>query len=346
MAASVMTNLKALAMYVQGEPLYALFDESYSKNLHPRTPEWCCIGVGRERDVIAHVARLSAAADEGSLQSPQHRAIPAASYIAKWQAALDNALQLPDVAVDLKFSTSWMATLPLERIDVISTILWGFGLTQLLPVEGEPNKTVTITLSEHTDLFLALYGCNGPLESWRAIPAHMHRTSVAFSGARSARDTVSWTMPRLRFFSINDTDRIVYQFGEEPIRVAWRYEAKSNFISAYLPAIEYSQRGASRKAMRVYDQALICAQDLPLEARVHFIGGPFNNKTVSYALRTTAIALQKELGIDIEEKSLCVSWGDIFPLRDVVRQLSNLNPSNMVIELPSGIGEGLKEAVA
>ena len=89
-----------------GRTLFVLFEESYSSNVTPHTPEWCCVGLGYLPAVMRHIFGLASSCEGGMLRRRDGRLTPE-GYIATWLEQLANPLILHRTAVRIDAGDSF-----------------------------------------------------------------------------------------------------------------------------------------------------------------------------------------------------------------------------------------------
>lgn len=70
-----------------GAVYYALFEQTYESNVHPRTPHWCAVGFGTAADCMSKIVAWSADCEGGCLKGRGGDISPSA-YIKQWREAL------------------------------------------------------------------------------------------------------------------------------------------------------------------------------------------------------------------------------------------------------------------
>lgn len=159
----------------QGRTLYVLFEESYSSNVSPRTPSWCCMGLGYLPATMRRIFELGSYCEGGMLKRPGGRLTPE-GYIASWLEQLANPLVLHRTAVRLDAGDSLYSAIPVARLDDAAGVLQQAGR----PAEAatlREDRAVTLDLTCDADAVLALQGGLG-IDPWRIVSnwAVAHRT--------------------------------------------------------------------------------------------------------------------------------------------------------------------------
>lgn len=85
-----------------GTIYYALFEQTYESNVHPRTPHWCAVGFGTAADCMAKIVEWSAACEGGCLKG-QGGNISPSTYIKQWREVLATPVEFAAEVVTAEF---------------------------------------------------------------------------------------------------------------------------------------------------------------------------------------------------------------------------------------------------
>lgn len=170
MGATVSTKkLVAAFRNPAGEPRYVLFEETYSKNVHPRTPHWDALVIGGLESVLQTIFTAAAACEGGMLQGACGRPITPESYIAAWLKELANPVLMEDRMIELQVSDRYWASIPAGTFPTIRNSLQELGEHNILAAL-DAGESVVVSLHQNSELLGAIYGGRS-LGAWRVIPA-------------------------------------------------------------------------------------------------------------------------------------------------------------------------------
>lgn len=160
---------------LEGRTLFVLFEESYSSNVTPHTPEWCCVGLGYLPNVMRRIFELASSCEGGMLRRRDGRLTPE-GYIATWLEQLANPLVLHRTAVRLDAGDSYRSAIHVSKLDHAAGFLRDTGLPAQAAALRE-EKAVTFDLACDADVVLALQARVG-IDPWRIVDAQAvaHRT--------------------------------------------------------------------------------------------------------------------------------------------------------------------------
>ncbi|MDA8120307.1 MAG: hypothetical protein M0Z85_09795, partial [Gammaproteobacteria bacterium] len=99
---STVTTAKHACVYQDdlGQSFYALYEQTYEKNVYPHTPRWSAVSFGPLDKTLDRIFRAASGTVSGVLQGPRGTIGPV-NYVADWLQTLRNATILPDADVGL-----------------------------------------------------------------------------------------------------------------------------------------------------------------------------------------------------------------------------------------------------
>lgn len=161
----------------QGRTLYVLFEESYSSNVTPHTPSWCCVGLGYLPAAMQRIFGLASSCEGGMLRR-RGRPLTPEGYIATWLEQLANPLTIDHTTVRLDVGDSLYSAIPVARLDDAVSLLQQAGRSAEAAALRE-DRAVTFDLACDADVALALQGSLG-IDPWRIVStwAVAHRTGA------------------------------------------------------------------------------------------------------------------------------------------------------------------------
>lgn len=170
MGATVSTKkLVAAFRNPAGEPRYVLFEQTYSKNVYPRTPHWDAIAIGGLESVLRLIFRAASACEGGMLQGASGRPIEPESYIAAWLKELQSPVCMEDRTIELQVSNRYRAPIPASQFAGLKDSLLALGENSIVAAL-EAGECVTVSLYQHAELLCGIYGGRS-VGAWRVIPS-------------------------------------------------------------------------------------------------------------------------------------------------------------------------------
>lgn len=162
---------------LQGRTLFVLFEESYSSNTTPHTPEWCCVGLGHLPAVMRRIFGLASSCEGGMLRRRDGRLTPE-GYIATWLEQLAIPLVLHRTAVRIDAGDTFYSAIHASKLDDAVSFLRDTGQPAQAAALRE-EKVVTFDLAADADVVLALQARVG-IDPWRIVSAQAvaHRTGA------------------------------------------------------------------------------------------------------------------------------------------------------------------------
>lgn len=266
MGSFVSTAKKVAAFRGQaGKIGYLLFEEGYSKNTHPHTPSWNCVGIGYIEDVVQRIFKMASSCEGGSLQ---HRGGPVTpeTYVERWFEQLAEPVQMYNLGGVLKFESRFYATLPNEHKDKIVAAVTGSGFPTLIPqMESEGYEA---TLYEDFDLLRAVYSVED-VGAWRFVRSVGSDQPVAadlgYVGEPNGLPTLR--IPRMFRFSGHTESLLVEQEDGTYRAEGWAYSVIGDFVAGYGP-VNMKHPGSFRRVFAAYRDAARNAPMAPDDAVV------------------------------------------------------------------------------
>lgn len=262
MSSTILTNKRAAAFRhpISGKVIYALFEQAYSSNVSPKTPEWGCYAFGEYADVMKRVFLGASSCEGGSLQSRAGRIKPE-NYIEAWKREMNKPVKLDDMPL---FPTKLNESVLVEVKEALARA----GLeSQYDRLVGES----TFRLYADADLMLALYGVQGPFSPWRILDHSDYRTLSDASLGPAANGYLGKAKveaPAIVAYKLDNENRLV-KIGNAPFHHAgWQYSAVGAFITDVAYDAEMQQAGSAKKIIPAFRETLDTAPELPIGVRV------------------------------------------------------------------------------
>ena len=153
MSSTITTNRVAAATRTTDERiLYVLFEETYCSNVSPRTPRWCCVGLGYLPAVLEKVFALASCCEGGMLRNRAGRLTPE-GYLGTWLKELAAPLVMTRLGVTLSAHPGYTAAIPETLKDEAAAVLESHGRGR----EAEELRTssrTTLNLATDADAVL------------------------------------------------------------------------------------------------------------------------------------------------------------------------------------------------
>ena len=176
MGSTITTKRAAAAARTQkGRTLFVLFEESYSSNVTPHIPEWCCVGLGYLPAVMKRIFELASDCEGGMLRRRDGRLTPE-GYIATWLEQLANPLVLHRTGTSLEAGDSFTSAIHVSKLDEAVAFLRDAGEPAQAAALRQ-DRLVRFDLVRDAEIVLGLQARIG-IEPWRIVSAHAvaHRT--------------------------------------------------------------------------------------------------------------------------------------------------------------------------
>ena len=264
-------RVAAAARTLQGRTLFVLFEQSYSSNVTPHTPEWCCVGLGYLPAVMQRIFELASDCEGGMLRRRDGRLTPE-GYIATWLEQLANPLVLHRTRVSLEAGNSFTSAIHVSKLDDAVSFLHGAGEPAKAAALRE-EMLVTFDLISDAEIVLRLQAHLG-IDPWRIVGAHAveHRTGD--------RDPALGYDPMPGRAALHDVpaalklgaDVRLLRDAEGTWRCAgWQYSLVARHVRTLWRA-ELAFPGHYRKQISAFRNALDCAPPAPADLVVEING--------------------------------------------------------------------------
>ena len=195
MSSTITTARVAAAVRTDdGRTLYLLFEESYCSNVSPRTPSWCCMGIGCLPAIMERIFMLASSCEGGMLKNPSGRMTPE-GYIGTWLKELSNPLTLHRTDVHLAVGDGWRAFIPEATLATALDLLTSAGRADRAH-ELRTSRNVTLSLKHDTDALLALQ-IGLQFEPWRFVTDTMRPAKSGQRDIALGYDPRPSPMPKL-----------------------------------------------------------------------------------------------------------------------------------------------------
>jgi len=261
MGATVTTGKLAAALVSgRGTIIYVLFEESYEKNCHPHTPDWCCIAIGEYADVMHRVFGSASSCQGGMLQSRQGNIKPE-NYIEDWRRKLANPVRMNDVSIRLRVGDQFDSPVLQRHLEQVKIACHKTNRADLY--EDIESGTATVSLYEDIELILAIYGYNkGFTQPWRVLS--YGSASSTLEPGLAPQPTYGALLPLDAAVYRIDQNYLLRRYGDLPWgNCDWAYAVIGDFIRSIAYAREMQCSGSSKKLIAEFRNLCDAAKDLP-----------------------------------------------------------------------------------
>jgi hypothetical protein len=269
MGSTVSTGkLVAAFKATSGTTMFALFEETFSSNCHPRTPNWGCYLIGEIDAIMRHIFRAAACCEGGSLKGAGGRDISPEGYIAGWIKELENPVELDDRQFDLYAVDNYMAP--------ISTDFFPWCKAQMTAIGREDDalalekgEHLIVSLYDDAELLAAIYdgihyGASRIIKPY-STPIHSPRNpSLGYTPAKSK--VVTMNTPR--FMRVREGHSHI---ASQDAKGLWRGDSSHCFMNSFITTLwkqELSEPGTYRAKIKAFRDALKTAQVMPTTAKL------------------------------------------------------------------------------
>ncbi len=179
MSSTITVSRRVGAFRTATQVLYALYESTYENNVYPHTPHESCCAFGTLQSVMTWVLGAMSATCGGMLRRPGGSLTPM-GYLQSWLGALAEPYAMKDRAIRLKVSTSWRASVPLDRetyrednpgLSVAASRLREGGY-HAQAAQLEAGEEVELSLFADGDVLATIYGDigrGGRIAPWRIL---------------------------------------------------------------------------------------------------------------------------------------------------------------------------------
>lgn len=253
----------------KGTPVYVLFEESYSKNVHPHKPRWCAQLIGDLEAVVRVIFESGSSCEGGMLQGAGGRTITPEGYISGWLKALENPVSMHDREFELKVGDSYSSPIPRGDFERVKAAMVQLGEHEKA-AQLEAGETVLLTLHGDSELLSVIFnGSNAG--AWRIIPSYdtpVHGICNSSLGY-APKKTKAFQVATPRFYKVaKDEDNVLIQGTDSNWQCAgWAYSCVAKYVSDLWQA-ELREPGSFRTRVKAYRDGIVCAPIIPEDAVV------------------------------------------------------------------------------
>lgn len=255
-----------------GQPVYALFEQTYESNVYPHTPKWNAQMFGDIQATMHRIFLSASSCEGGSLVGSGGRTITSEGYIAGWLKELANPVALDDASYELAVGGSWTSPIPAGDFDRIKAKLEAIGANRVLAgLESEDGTVMASLYADHAALSAIYDGVH--IGAWRIIPEY----AVPVNGVRNPElgynpaKTKAFKVEAPRFLQISEETQKRLIQGEDGkwrcINGGYAYSYVSSFICDLSDA-ELREPGSHRKRIKAYRDAVTSASVVPADTKI------------------------------------------------------------------------------
>ena len=263
MGSTITTARVAAGLHTQhGRKLFVLFEESYSSNTYPHTPEWCCMGIGYLPATMERIFSLASVCEGGMLRNRSGCLTPE-GYIGTWFRELANPLVMHRTELRVAAGDGFYNAVHSTRLNEAVDLLTEAGHpTQAAALRDE--GAVTLDLVCDADAVLALQAGLG-ISPWRLVSAHAvsHRSSERDPALGHKPAPGRASMPEVpTTLKLNDRVRLLQGPDGEWRCGGWQYALVGDHVRGLWQA-ELACPGHHRKRITAFRDALDRAPPAP-----------------------------------------------------------------------------------
>jgi hypothetical protein len=263
MGATVVTS-KTVAAFrhpTNGQVIYLVYEQTYSKNDHPYVPDWGVRAIGTY-DQVMQVLYGSAASCEGGMLQTRSGHTQLETYLKSWRICFSEPFQMADQEIELKLGgDSMYAPIPDKHVDTALATLERIGRGDIAAaLKG--GSTVTVSLHRDTDVITGLYGVGTGLSLWKVIKG---KNGLLYADETLAPPLVkrSVATPTAVAYAI-DKDNVVVSIDGGPLKnMGWRYSAVGQYIREVVYPIEMQSSFSAYRLIREFRDVCNAATELP-----------------------------------------------------------------------------------
>jgi len=153
-----------------GQPCYVMFEQTYEKNCYPHDPKWSARAIGGIATMMKRIFASASSCEGGMLQGAGGRTVTPEGYIAGWLKELENPVSMRDLALGMKVSDSWSASLTEADLVAFKPTLLALGYESQVK-DLEAGISISISLHSDCQLLSAIY--DGETKgAWRVIQSY------------------------------------------------------------------------------------------------------------------------------------------------------------------------------
>lgn len=170
MGSTITTGRVAAAIETQqGRKLFVLFEETYCSNVSPKTPRWCCVGLGYLPETVKRIFELASSCEGGMLKNRSGRMTPE-GYIGTWLKELANPLVLRHTEIRVQAGEGFYHAITTARLEEAVDLL---ARADRPSQANELHDTglVTLDLARDADAVLTLR-TGLKVSPWQLVESH------------------------------------------------------------------------------------------------------------------------------------------------------------------------------
>lgn len=240
-----------------GQPCYVMFEQTYEKNCHPHDPKWSARAIGGIETMMKGIFACASSCEGGMLQGAGGRTITPEGYIAGWLKELENPVSMRDLALGMKVSEGWSATLTEADLVEMKPTMLALGYeTQVRDLEA--GLSISVSLHADSELLSAIY--NGQTKgAWRIIQSYdipVHGTRDESLGYKPEKAKV-YDVAAQRCMRVSKTnENILIQSSDGSWRCeGWAYSIIGQFVTNLWDA-EMREPGSYRNRIKALREAV------------------------------------------------------------------------------------------
>jgi hypothetical protein len=299
MGATVVTS-KTVAAFrhpTNGQVIYLVYEQTYSKNDHPYVPDWGVRAIGTYDQVMQVLYGSAASCEGGMLQTRSGHTQPE-TYLKSWRICFSDPFQMADQEIELKLGgDSLYAPIPDKHVDTALATLERIGRGDIAAAL-KSGSTVTVSLHRDTDVITGLYGVGTGLSLWKVIKG---KNGLLYADETLAPPLVkrSVATPTAVAYAI-DKDNVVVSIDGGPLKnMGWRYSAVGQYIREVVYPIEMQSSFSAYRSIREFRDLCNAAPELPDNTIITVT--PANTEHSYYLSSAKKLAVRLGLAASVED---------------------------------------------
>jgi hypothetical protein len=299
MGATVVTS-KTVAAFrhpTNGQVIYLVYEQTYSKNDHPYVPDWGVRAIGTYDQVMQVLYGSAASCEGGMLQTRSGHTQPE-TYLKSWRICFSEPFQMADQEIELKLGgDSLYAPIPDRNVDTALATLERIGRGDIAAAL-KSGSTVTVSLHRDTDVITGLYGVGTGLSLWKVIKG---KNGLLYADETLAPPLVkrSVATPTAVAYAI-DKDNVVVSIDGGPLKnMGWRYSAVGQYIREVVYPIEMQSSFSAYRSIREFRDLCNAAPELPDNTIITVT--PANTEHSYYLSSAKKLAVRLGLAASVED---------------------------------------------
>lgn len=167
---STISTKKMVAAFMDsnGQPVYAMYEQTYESNCYPREPRWSARALGSLASTMRMIFDSAAVCEGGMLKGPGGRDVLPETYIAAWLKELATPVELRDSLVTVKVGDRMMDGIPQDVWEETKAKLMSLGF-EAVALALDDGVEFSLSIRTDSELLCALYDGDLRIGAWRIM---------------------------------------------------------------------------------------------------------------------------------------------------------------------------------